>query len=714
MIACTFITPSQAFAQDDRSSDILKITVTGTKSRKKIKDYAGSVDVINKIDFDQMPSINIRDLFKNIPGVTTVFSTRSGVRGTPGITDINIRGLDGDQILFLIDGIRLPERYEYGSYYTLGKANYVDFSTLKSIEIIKGSASSLYGSDAVGGLVSYSTLTPDDILKENSNFNIEIPVNYTSENNGIFGSLKPAIRLSENISTLFIYTAEQSNESQVMTQPKYLDQVYNTGNNYFSNTQLDFDDYSKVNIIYENLSRKSRIDSSNGNLENMSTFFEYDSLISNTNTSRSRFSVAYQYDGPDDGIIDQANLIGYTQSSRFEDGFNRELNTPGGTLITEEKDYDLTTEMRGFNAALTSTLEINETQHILSYGFDISESNGSRIRRTLNLNTGEREIEKDTPDAIISRSGIYLQDQILIGDFDIVAGVRYDRYSLDAFNDSIYNASQKSEEPVADQMYDVVSPKLTVSYSPSETTSIYARYSQGFRPPAWYEVNSSFSNPAFGYATVPNPDLRPETSNDFEIGLKMSLDQFDLTVASYYNRYSDLIEEFAPLGIVDGLSIFMTQNIGQAEIYGIEFAGKYFFDETREGLYIGNVMAWSEGNDLTQNIPLETIVPFTNRLSIGYSGYQNMWSVSAGLTYVGQVRLAEEYEYFIPPSYLIADLTANIQISDSLSINASLNNLTNQRYYNFQDVKGRLSDAPDLTKYSYPERNYQIGFKFNF
>ena len=714
MIACTCIAPSQAFAKDNNSSDILKITVTGTKSRKKIKDYAGSVDVINKIDFDQMPSINIRDLFKDIPGVTTIFSTRSGVRGTPGITDVNIRGLDGDQILFLIDGIRLPERYEYGSYYTLGKANYVDFSTLKSIEIIKGSASSLYGSDAVGGLVSYSTLTPDDILKENSNFNIEIPVNNTSENNGVFGSLKPAIRLSENISTLFIYTAEQSNESQVMTQPKYLDQAYNTGNNYFSNTQFDFNDYSKINIIYENLSRKSRIDSSKGNLEIMSNSFEYDSLVSNTNTSRSRFSVAYQYDGPDGGIIDQANLIGYTQSSRFEDAFNRESNTPGGTLIAEEKDYDLTTEMRGFNAALTSTLKINETQHILSYGFDISESNGSRIRRTLNLNTGKIKIEKDTPDAIISRSGIYLQDQILIGDFDIVAGVRYDRYSLDAINDSIYNTSQKSEEPVADQKYDVVSPKLTVSYAPSETTSIYARYSQGFRPPAWYEVNSSFSNPAFGYKTVPNPDLRPETSNDFEIGLKMSLDQMDLTVASYYNRYSDLIEEFAPLGIVDELTIFMTQNIGLAEIYGIEFAGKYFFDETREGFYIGNVMAWSEGNDLTQNIPLETIIPFTNRLSIGYSGYQNMWSVSAGLTYVGQVRLAEEYEYFIPPSYLIADLTANIQINDSLSINASLNNLTNQRYYNFQDVKGRLSDAPDLTKYSYPERNYQIGFKFNF
>ena len=710
--ACLF--SGSSFAQEENQSDILKITVTGTKSRKKVKDYAGSVDVINKIDFDQLPSINIRNLFRNIPGVTTVFSTRSGVRGTPGITDVNIRGLDGNQILFLIDGIRLPERYEYGDYYTLGNANYIDFSTLKSVEIIKGSASSLYGSDALGGLVSYTTMTPDDILQKDSNFNIEIPINYTSENNGTYGSIKPAIRLSENISTLFIYTNEKSNESQVLTAPEYLDQANNTGNNYFSNTQLDFNEYSKVNIVYENLTRKSQIESADGNLALMSTdSADYKSLTSNTNISRKRFSAAYKYEGPSGGIFDKVNLIASRQFSNFEDNFNRKFEV-GDKTFRELKDYDLTTDMIAFNAALTSTLSIGDYDHILSYGFDISESDGSRTRRTKDLDSGKVKLERDTPDAIILRSGIYLQDQITIDEVDIVAGVRYDRYSINSINDSIYNLSQKSEKPATDQIYDVFSPSLSLSYSPSESTTIYARYSNGFRPPSWYEVNSSFSNPQFGYETVSNPDLRPETSNDYEIGLKLNLNQLDLTLASYYNYYTDLIDPFVPVKASEFFTVYQTRNIAEAEIYGIEFTGKYYFTSNREGLYISNVLACSEGNNLKKDIPIETVIPFTNRLSIGYTGSQNLWSISAGLTYVGQSRLANTYEYFIPPSYLVADMTANFQLNNSLSINASLNNLTNQRYYNFQDVRGRLADAPDLTKYSYPERNLQIGIRLDF
>ena len=119
----------------ESTDDMLRITVTGTKSESTVKDYAGSVDVIDKDDYDKSPSVDIRNLLKNVPGVTTRKTTRSGVRGTPGISDVNIRGLDGDRILFLIDGIRLPDRYEYGGYYNLGQADYVDFSFLKSIEI---------------------------------------------------------------------------------------------------------------------------------------------------------------------------------------------------------------------------------------------------------------------------------------------------------------------------------------------------------------------------------------------------------------------------------------------------------------------------------------------------------------------------------------------------------------------------------------------------
>ena len=722
---CLLLVPTNSFAEESVNSDMLKITVTGTKTKKSIFDYPGSVDVIDKIDLDNKPSVNIRNLFRDIPGVTTTFTQRSGVRGTPGITDVNIRGLDGDQILFLLDGLRLPARYEYGGYYTMSQANYVDFSTLKRVEIVKGAASSLYGSDAFAGLVAYTSLTPDDILEENSSFNIEIPFNYTTENNGFAFSLKPAFKITENISTLFIYTHEEGGANKVLTEPKYIDDTINSGNNYFSNTQFDFGEFSKVNFIYTNVARKSRIDSSDANLELLSTKYRnWDQQISNTNVSFERISASYSYEGPTDTLIDSANVIVYAQKSKTEDNFNREISGLRGVYLSEDKKYDHKTEMFGVNAALVSTFSISGTDHVLGYGFDISKEEGSRTRRTIcTLEKGDcirdehpagtTKNERDTPNSTIYRSGIYLQDQFSVLGLDIIAGVRYDKYELDSKNDSIYNLSQNSKVPAADQSYDVLSPNLTITYSPNSSTSFYAKYSQGFSPPQWYEVNSSFSNPAQQYKTIANPDLQPEKTNNFEIGLKLNLNQFDLTFATYYNMYSNLIQAFTPLGVINNVTIYQTRNISEADIYGVELAGKYYFNPDREGPYISNVMSWMEGNDLSDQIPLETIVPFTNRFSIGYTGYQNLWSISAGVTYSGAPRLSDTYRYFIPPQYLISDLTANFQINDSLSINAAIYNLTNQRYYNLQDVRGRLATAPDISKYSYPERNFQIGFKLD-
>ena len=255
----------------ESTDDMMKITVTGTKSESTVKDYAGSVDVIDKDDYDKSPSVDIRNLLKDVPGVTTRKTTRNGVRGTPGISDVNIRGLDGDRILFLVDGIRLPDRYEYGGYYTIGQSEYVDFSFLKSIEIIKGSISSLYGSDALGGLFNYRTLEPYDILKSGSNFNVEIPFDYFTEDNGRAFSNKIAVKLSEKLSALFIYTNEVAGATKTAAPSKYIDDTEIYGDNIMMNLQYDVNDDSSVNIVLEDMNRSARIDSASANLKGMSS-----------------------------------------------------------------------------------------------------------------------------------------------------------------------------------------------------------------------------------------------------------------------------------------------------------------------------------------------------------------------------------------------------------------------------------------------------------
>ena len=706
------------------TDDMLKITVTGTKSESTVKDYAGSVDVINKDDYDKVPSVDIRNLLKNVPGVTTRKTTRSGVRGTPGISDVNIRGLDGDRILFLIDGIRLPDRYEYGGYYNLGQADYVDFSFLKSIEIIKGSISSLYGSDALGGLISYRTLEPYDILKNDSKFNVEIPFNYFTEDNGMAFSNKIAVKLSENLSALFIYTNEVSGATKTAAPSKYIDDVQNFGDNVLLNLQYDINDESSLNIILEDINRSSRIDSSNANLEVMSsTFSNYEKLVSNTLTDRTRISANFSYDSNNESsFVQKVNSMVYWQDARVNDNFRRVVGSFGQTR-EEDKIYSLTNTLIGANSDFSSDITLFDNVHTIGYGFDISENDGSRTRRTKNLTTGVTETVKDTPDTKTLRARLYLQDQFSLGDFNLTAGLGYDYYALNAKNDLIYNPNQDNFILASDQSYQVLSPKFTVIYQPSGESSLYARYSQGFRPPVWYELSSSFSNPAYGYITLSNPDLKPEKSHDFEIGYKLNGDNYASTFAVYYNRYSDFMDSFAQAGTytlpgyTQELNAFQTQNVSDAEIYGVEFTGIYYFSSQQDGFYIGNVFAWSEGNNLTDGIPLETIVPVTNRLSLGYQGSDDRWLVSVGMVYTGRTRLSNDYQegpYYIPSTSLVFDLEAFWRISNSLSLNASINNLTNQTYFNLQDVRGRDNSSGDILRFSQPERNFQIGAKFTF
>ena len=503
-------------ADTQESTDtIMKITVTGTKSESTVKDYAGSIDVIDKDDYDKSPSVDIRNLLKDVPGVTTRKTTRSGVRGTPGISDVNIRGLDGDRILFLIDGVRLPDRYEYGGYYNLGQSDYVDFSFVKSVEVIKGSISSLYGSDALGGLIYYRTLEPYDILQKDSDFNVEIPYNYYSENDGRTFSNKMAVKLSEKLSALLIYTNEVSGATKTTASSRYIDDIENYGDNVMVNLQYDINDEASLNLILEDINRSSRVDASTANLEAMSTTFSnYKKLVSNTLTDRTRLSAKYSYNSNNDAsIIQKARTTIYWQDAETNDNFRRLVDT-SGQASEEDKIYSLTNTLVGLNSEFSSDILLFDNIHTLWYGFDVSENDASRIRRTKNLLTKATEKVKDTPDTKILRAGFYLQDQFSLGKFDLNAGLRYDYYALNADNDLIYNPDREDYILAIDQSYQVLTPKFTVSFRPSDDSSLYARYSQGFRPPAWYELSSSFANLEFGYLTIANPDLKPEKSHD--------------------------------------------------------------------------------------------------------------------------------------------------------------------------------------------------------
>ncbi|MEO1180769.1 MAG: TonB-dependent receptor plug domain-containing protein, partial [Cyanobacteria bacterium J06636_28] len=151
---------AQAETADDTTVDddgLLRITVTGTRTPRTIQAAPATVTVIDADDVNRLLIRDISDLIRYEPGV----SVRNNLQF--GLQDFNIRGIEGNRILIQVDDIRLPSAFQFGDAVTPGQGfnlgrDFFDTEILRTAEILRGPASTLYGSDALGGTVSYFTL----------------------------------------------------------------------------------------------------------------------------------------------------------------------------------------------------------------------------------------------------------------------------------------------------------------------------------------------------------------------------------------------------------------------------------------------------------------------------------------------------------------------------------------------------------------------------
>ena len=162
---------SPGFNNDE--SDSLQITVTGTRNEKFADEVPASIKVINLEDSKIKGASELKDVLRYETGVSVEEIKKGGYApGAASEGNVNIRGLDRNRVLFLQDGIRLPSDFGDSLGYKYGRGDYVDFNTLKSVEILKGPGSTLYGSDALGGILSYRSIEAKDLLDKGESFSL--------------------------------------------------------------------------------------------------------------------------------------------------------------------------------------------------------------------------------------------------------------------------------------------------------------------------------------------------------------------------------------------------------------------------------------------------------------------------------------------------------------------------------------------------------------
>ena len=141
-------------------AEIEPVVVTADRNAQTLDKAAPNVSVIGRKTLNQASAQNLDDIVMYESGVSV--PSDNNRRGHAGI---NIRGIDGNRILMMVDGVRIPESYAGGgSNGAISGRDMVESDTLKQVDIVKGPYSALYGSDALGGVVNMVTLSPRDFV----------------------------------------------------------------------------------------------------------------------------------------------------------------------------------------------------------------------------------------------------------------------------------------------------------------------------------------------------------------------------------------------------------------------------------------------------------------------------------------------------------------------------------------------------------------------
>src|SRR5690606_36114096 len=157
-LAIGLLLPAVAQAEPTPAVEFDRVVVTATRTERVVADVPNTVDIIDRERMDELIVRDLEDLFRDEPGITV----GTGF-GRFGIGDIRIRGLGGNRVRIQTDGTPVPDAFSIGSFSNANR-NFVGLDTLKRAEVVRGPGSSLYGSDALGGVVSFTTKDPSDYL----------------------------------------------------------------------------------------------------------------------------------------------------------------------------------------------------------------------------------------------------------------------------------------------------------------------------------------------------------------------------------------------------------------------------------------------------------------------------------------------------------------------------------------------------------------------
>ncbi|MCG6121499.1 MAG: TonB-dependent hemoglobin/transferrin/lactoferrin family receptor [Microvirga sp.] len=629
-----------------------EITVTATKQEQRAVDALGAVSVVSRAEIERANPQRIGTTLSTIPGVATQENPNDPA------TAVNIRGLqDFGRVAVTVDGAR--QNFQRSGHNANG-AFFLEPSFLRSVDVTRGPVANVYGSGAIGGVVSFETLRPDDVLREGERFGaVGSATAVTGRQSGLYGSLIGAMRPVEAFGALAGISYRRLNDYRAGDGARVRDSGQEiTG--AIGKIELRPADGHLLTFS----GQYQRFDFTNGPGTAQEPRRENDVTTSN-------LVARYAYSQPDNPWIDLRASAYVTATDTQQ---RRVTGAPA--QIGQSRYFKIRTT--GFDIHNTTRFDVGAGRLSFTYGGDAFED---RVSTFDPAGAGSAT----TPGGRRTVSGAFVQSRFELGMFEVIGALRHDRYEL-------AGGATRAEGSRT-------SPKITLGFEPIEGLQFYGTYAEGYRAPSVTETLVSGLHPApAAFTFLPNPNLRPEIGRTVEAGVNVSFDDVFAPgdrlrgkFAVYRNDVRDYIDSVytdpgapcgAPIPFACAGTTFTYANITAARLTGVE--GELAYDA--RAWFASLSGSHVRGDNRTTLQPLATIQPTRVAVGGGLRLLDEKLTIGGRITFVSaQNRLPPASANLASKAYTLVDLYGSYEINENSRAFVTLENVGDVRYQRFRD-----------------------------
>lgn len=718
-----------------------EVFVSGSRYEQLSDDLPLSIDVISTEVLSNNQTRDLREAVQNLPNISVKRSpARFSIGGTTasagrdGNIGLNIRGLGGNRVLMLSDGIRMPRSYAFRT--TTFDREYLSLELLKRVELVRGPASALYGSDGMVGLVNFITHEPADFLTVPAGaapktIGGRVSAGWSGDDRGRTLAATVAGQASDSLQWMVTATGRRAHALETMGSNDSLDLNRTT-----SNPQRDSDNAVLGKVVLtpgvgqrhvitlEHLEKSSDVQlfSSRAARPLTGTPAQIAGAVIDENSTRSSQRDRLTWDARFALSTTWADNVQTVIAAQQAD--SRQLGTTvRNTLPLRVRDnsYAEKTWQAGIQA--DKTLRSGAWAHKITYGFDYVRSGISNLYTGIGPLPPEVFPLKRFPDTRETTNALYVQSETVFGDWTITPGLRYDHFALDVTSqDGFYPPARQPGKSLSGS---ALSPKIGVLYRATPQWSVFGQYASGFRAPDAGQVNGYFENMAEQVVIIPNPDLKPEKSRGVELGVRGRLPNLKLDAAIFASHYSNLIMDtvlISGTGTAADPRIFQTVNTDRARISGFEVKGVYDWGRVVGGrLSTPFSYGKTRGSNRENGQPLNSIEPA--QLALGMQYDTALWSLRVDARHHWAKRAADidnasavkaPNTQFTIPSSTTLDVSMQWRVRKDIRLNFAVHNLTDRKYWLWPDVQGLAASSNVNDAYTQPGRSAHVSLVMDF